>query len=202
MYVPNPQTREKKAAIRERVKAERRGIDPAEKDALDSAICARFLSLASYRYADTLLIYAPKSDEIDVMRIARAAWNDGKRVAFPLCDPATRTMTFRLVDGEDGLRVRHFGIREPGDDAPVLDPAHPGTAVCVLPGLVFDRDGFRIGYGGGYYDRFLSEFRGTKVGLVYRKFLIDSVPRGRFDASADALVTEKGVVSTLWTKKR
>jgi len=195
-------TREQKAEIRRNVRLERRSIPSGEKEELDRAICGKFLSLASYRYADTLLIYAPIDGEIDVMPIARAAWEAGKRVAFPVCDPETRTMVFRCVDSEDRLAKRHFGIPEPSDSDPAIDPESPGTAVCVLPGLVFDRGGFRVGYGGGYYDRFLSLFRGTKVGLVYSKFLIDSAPRGRFDTAADALVTEKGVISVSWKTKK
>ena len=193
--------REEKKNIRDRIKAERASIDLSEREPMDRAVCERFLSLASYRYADTLLLYAPIAGEIDVMPIARAALDDGKKVAFPLCDPGDRTMTFRYVRSENDLAPSHYGIREPADTLPAYDPASGELAVCIVPALAFDREGYRVGYGGGYYDRFLNLFGGSKVGLVYSRFVIDRAPRGRFDTAADAIVTEKGVITPCRTKK-
>ena len=193
--------REVKKNIRDRIKAERAQMTDAERAPLDAAICARFLSLASYRYADTLLLYAPIPGEIDVLPIARAALADGKKVAFPLCRPDDRTMTFRYVGSENDLAPSHYGIREPDESLPAYDPASGELAVCVIPALAFDREGFRVGYGGGYYDRFLNGFSGSRVGLVYRRFVIDKAPRGRFDTAADAVITEKGVITPCRTKK-
>ena len=193
--------REVKKNIRDRIKAEREVLSAEERAPLDAAICGRFLSLASYRYADTLLLYAPIPGEIDVLPIARAALADGKKVAFPRCRPDDRTMVFRYVGSEDDLVPSHYGIREPAEMLPAYDPASGELAVCVIPALAFDREGFRVGYGGGYYDRFLNGFAGSKVGLVYRRFVIEKAPRGRFDTAADAVITEKGVITPCRTKK-
>ena len=193
--------REIKNNIREKIKSERAALSAAERAASDAAICERFLSHASYRYAKTLLLYAPIDGEIDVMPIARAALADGKKVAFPVCDPETRAMVFRYISSEDDLTPAHFGIREPGGASEAYDPRSGELAVCIIPALAFDREGFRVGYGGGYYDRFLNGFAGSKVGLVYRKFLIDRAPRGRFDTAVDAIVTEKGVITPCRTRR-
>ena len=193
--------KEKKKQIRDEVKAGRLKITGDEKSALDGAILRRFLSLASYRYSQTLLLYAPLSGEIDVMPLAKAAWESGRRVAFPRCRPEDNAMTFYFVSSPDELSPAHFGIREPSPDAEPYDPESPDLTVCVIPALAFDRDGFRVGYGGGFYDRFLNDFRGAKVGLVYERFLIPRAPRGRFDTAADAIVTEKGVITPCRTGK-
>ncbi|MBQ7161587.1 MAG: 5-formyltetrahydrofolate cyclo-ligase [Clostridia bacterium] len=193
--------REEKKAIREKIKAERMEISAEEKERLDAAICEKFLSLASYRYAGILLLYAPMKGEIDVMPLARAALAAGKKVAFPRCDPDDRTMVFRCVRSEEELAPAHFGIREPSDGCEAYDPASNELAICIVPALAFDREGFRVGYGGGYYDRFLNDFRGSKVGLIYSRFLIERAPRGRFDTAADAMVTEKGVITPCPTKR-
>ena len=68
-----------------------------------------------------------------------------------------------------------------------------GGAVCFVPGLVYDRSGYRLGYGKGFYDRYLSAFTGGKIGVVYSDYVIGSVPRGRYDVTVDILLTEKGM---------
>ena len=91
------------------------------------------------------------------------------------------------------LAKSRFGILEP--DPQTCSPADLSRiALVIVPGVVFDRRGGRIGFGAGYYDRFLSRFSGSKIGLIYSKFVSVRVPRGRFDTAVDALVTEKGVI--------
>lgn len=67
------------------------------------------------------------------------------------------------------------------------------NVICIIPGIVYDKKGYRIGYGGGYYDRYLSSFKGTKVGVAYTDFIANSVPHGRFDLAVDVLITERGI---------
>ena len=174
----------------------RRMIDPAEKAERDGALCAAAVSLASYRYAKYVLLYAPTEEEIDVMPIAHDALSKGKAVAFPKCDPEKRTMTYRIVSSPDELVPGYSGILEPPSSLPEFDLSESGHAVCFVPGLVFDTSGGRLGYGKGYYDRFLTSFGGNAVGVVYSDFIVNSVPRGRYDFPIKILLTEKGVIVT------
>lgn len=186
--------REKKQELRRKYRAQRKAISKEEKKTRDDAICARFLSTVTYRLANILLVYAPLDDEIDIMLIVRRALADRKTVAFPRCDTETPQMTFHIIRDEGELCVGAYGIREPRQDAPVYcRNACDGAAVCLLPGLLFDEKGFRLGYGKGYYDRYLTAFVGTRVGFVYSDFLLERVPRGRYDLSAHVIVTEKEV---------
>ena len=73
--------------------------------------------------------------------------------------------------------------------------------VCFVPGLVYDKAGYRLGYGKGFYDRYLSSFTGCTIGVVYSDYILPEVPRGRFDMSVDILLTEKGVKVTKTAKK-
>lgn len=195
--MPNMQKydiREEKGALRREYRAKRRALPSDVKSARDYEICTRLLSTATYRYADILLAYAPLADEIDIMPIVRRAFADRKIVAFPLCDTKTSHMTFCTVKSEDELCVGAYGIREPRVDAPLYRyDEKDGAAVCLVPGLLFDAKGFRLGYGKGYYDRYLPSFGGVTVGLVYSDFLLPRVPRGRFDLAMDVIVTEKEV---------
>lgn len=188
--------REEKNAVRKKYKAIRAAIPAEKKTASDESICSRFVSLASFRFAETILFYAPLDAEIDIMPCAELALAQGKKIAFPRCDTENNTMTYHFVTDLSQLSVDSFGIREPSPDAPVFDPKkNRKSCVCIVPALVYDKQGYRLGYGRGYYDRFLSDFYGTTVGPIYRDFIIDRVPRGRFDAHVDVLITEKGVIS-------
>ncbi len=188
--------REEKNAVRKKYKAIRASITPEKKAALDESICRRITALASFRFADTILFYAPLDPEIDIMPCAELALSQGKKVAFPRCNTENSTMTYHYVTDLLQLTVDSFGIREPSADAPLFESRkNKKSCLCVVPALVYDRDGYRLGYGRGYYDRFLADFNGTTIGPIYRDFIIDRVPRGRFDANVDVLITEKGVIS-------
>ena len=187
----NDNVKDAKRDLRVKYKTARAELSAECKKALDEKICAATTALASFRFAKTILIYAPAEREIDVMPIARYALECGKRVAFPRCNTFDHTMDFKYVDNLDDLTVGEYSIREPLESAEsVTDFSH---SICIVPGLVFDRAGYRVGYGKGYYDRFLGTYKETKLGLVYSDFTLDFVPRGRFDRHVDILVCEKGV---------
>lgn len=187
----NDNAKDAKRVLRQKYKALRAELSADAKKSLDEKICAATVALASFRFADTILMYAPTESEIDVMPIAHYALECGKRVAFPRCNTEKHTMDFKYVDSLDELTVGEYSIREPSEDSEsVTDFSH---SICIVPGLIFDRAGYRVGYGKGYYDRFFSNYRETKLGLVYSDFILDCVPRGRYDRRVDILVCEKGV---------
>ena len=194
--------RKQKDDIREEYKALRREMDPEEKFKRDTAVCQAAESLVSFRYAEYVLLYAATDDEIDVYPIAKSAFEKGKKVLFPRCDKKTHTMEYHIVNSLDELKVDSYGLLEPPADAPVYDCVNEtGGAVCFVPGLVYDKAGYRLGYGKGFYDRYLSQFSGCTIGVVYSDYILPEVPRGRFDVSVDILLTEKGVKITKDSKK-
>lgn len=194
--------KKQKDDIREEYKQLRSTMDPAEKFRRDKAICAVAESLVSFRYAEYVLLYAAQADEIDVYQIALAALEKNKTVLFPRCDKKTHTMKYHSVKSLDELQPDAYGILEPPENNPVYDAQNEtGGAVCFVPGLVYDRAGFRLGYGKGFYDRYLSAFSGCTIGVVYSDYILPEVPRGRFDVSVDILLTEKGVRVTKDSKK-
>ena len=183
--------RDAKNALRKQYKLLRGEILPKLKEQLDREICSLTTALACFRYAKTILMYAPTGSEINILPIAKLAFESKKAVAFPICNPESCTMDFKLVRSLDELSEGQYSILEPSRDAPsVTDFSH---SICIVPGLIFDNDGYRIGYGKGYYDRFLNNYNETTLGLVYSDFIVDTLPRGRFDHSVDILVSERGV---------
>jgi 5-formyltetrahydrofolate cyclo-ligase len=188
--------REEKDQLRARYKKLRAEMDGELKSSRDKRICRAAEGLISFRYADCVLMYCPSFGEIDIQPIALAALEKGKRVAYPRCDKSDCSMKYHFVESLDLLAPDAYGIPEPPVDAPVYNPDKDGTAVCYVPGLAFDSAGYRLGYGKGYYDRFLSGFHGYSVGIVYSDYILKSVPRGRYDMKVDILLTEKGVRMT------
>ncbi len=182
-----------KKELRAQFREKRRELPPPEKAARDSAICKNAINMASFRFAEYVLLYAPTKYEIDVMPIAEAAFAKGKRVLFPRCDVESHTMKYHFVSSLSELAPDAYGILAPPASAPVYDMEDKATAVCFVPGLIYDRRGYRIGYGGGYYDRFLMHFKGCKAGVVYSDFIVPDVPKGHFDYKVDIMLTEKNV---------
>lgn len=192
-HVPHT-LKEKKDQLRSQYKALRAAISEKERAERDNTICQSALALISFRYADIVLLYAPMEQEINVYPIAEAALRKGKKVAFPRCNTSSKTMQYHFVESLSDLSISTYGIREPDAALPIYDQSvHSGSAICFIPGLVFDRHGYRLGYGKGFYDRYLSAFRGCRIGVIYSDCIIPEVPRGRYDIRSDILLTEKNV---------
>ncbi len=181
-----------KTLLRREFTARRDALDPLLAAVNDAALCRAVSSLPEFISAPVVLLYSPIGSEVDVMPLFFAARELGKEVGFPRADKSAHEMVFHSVSSPDGLMPGAYGILEPAGNSPV----DTRGALCVLPGLAFDRDGYRLGYGGGYYDRFLSSTPGvTSVAPVRDGFLLsDPLPRGEFDRRADIIVTSKEVL--------
>ena len=181
-----------KGELRTRFKTLRREMDPQVKAEKDAAILKRLLELPEYKAATLVLTYVSTAIEVDTLELIRRALAEGKRVAVPYCIPGKIDMLFCEIFSLDDLTPGSFGVLEPDPEKqPVLREF--SDSVCVLPGLGFDLEGYRLGYGKGYYDRFLSKYPGTNLGVCYNVCLKPLLPHGRYDRMVDVLVTEKFV---------
>ena len=184
--------REVKRNLRTHFKTLRREMDPAIKAQKDAAILKKVLSLPEYQKAKLVLTYVSTAIEVDTLALIRQALADGKRVAVPYCVPGKIEMLFCEIFSLEDLSPGSFGVLEPNPEKqPVLKSFK--DSVCILPGLGFDLVGYRLGYGKGYYDRFLSKYRGVNIGVCYNVCLKPLLPHGRYDRMIDILVTEKFV---------
>ena len=158
-----------KAAWRKRFKQLRAQIPSGERESIDGSIALQVLALPEYQAADAVLAYLSFGFEVETRGIISRAWSDGKTVLLPRCIPDTRAMAWYRVDSFDGLVKSPLGVEEPVDDPEFeMDPTALGNILVLVPGLTFDRCGYRLGYGGGYYDVFLSGMdpvKTTAVGL-------------------------------------
>ncbi len=186
--------RKHKIDIRKNYLARREALSPAVRAARDAKICANILSAATYRYADIVLMYYPIKKEVDLMPLFRAAVAAGKRVAFPKCNAEDHSMIFYFVNSEEDFEEGAYGLFEPKTSLAPFVPAEADgkNVLCIVPAVVYDKRGYRIGYGGGYYDRFFGKFKLASIGVAYEDFILKSVPHGRFDVSVDVVISERG----------
>lgn len=181
-----------KKELREKYVAERKSIPVETREAFDSKIFDRICASITYRHSTQILLYASMASEIDTWKLFDAAVNVGKKVAFPRTFE-DNTMKYYYCNSREDLEKRDNGIYEPKVGLPEYVPT--SQSLCIVPAVVFDKEGYRIGYGKGFYDRFLSTFTGVKAGLVYSNMILPKVPRGRFDKHVDIIISERGVVA-------
>ncbi len=186
-----------KAEIREKIHEKRKNVSTEKIREMSDSICKRASALSGFRLAETVLLYAPKEIEVDVLPLAKLALSEGKKVAFPKCHRSPEGysyMTYHLVSSLDELSPGAFGILEPSEDAPVYDiKSDPHPSIAFAPALAFDKHGYRLGYGGGYYDRYFNTYNGSVIGVIFSDFIVPSLPHGRYDIKASLMITEKGV---------
>ncbi|MGI6229466.1 MAG: 5-formyltetrahydrofolate cyclo-ligase [Tractidigestivibacter sp.] len=163
----------------------------------DAQILANLCSMDVWKRAQLVLTYVSHNGEVDTHAIMRRAWGEGKRVAVPWYSPKLRTIQFFCVKSFDELGPGFHGHLEPlyHGTAP-LGPVQLVGSICLVPGLVFDGYGNRIGDGGGVYDGFLAFYPGHKVGLAHSMQISCNVlPHDSQDIPVDFLVSDAGV----WT---
>lgn len=178
-----------KSELRQKYRSLRQAMPLEIKKQKDSAIADQVRRLWQYQRNSVLLIYVSTSIEVDTTDIIRQALANGKRVAVPRCVPDTRNMEFYYIDSLDELNPGMFGVLEPEPNPDRLYDEKDG-GLCIVPAFSYDWRGFRLGYGKGYYDRFLSRFEGNMVGICYSDCVQRSLPHGRYDRPVELLVTE------------
>ena len=167
-----------------------RAAEPAEIRARRARSIAQTLfTLPQYQAAHTIFCYCATDQEIATDAILLDALAQGKRVCVPRC-AARGIMTAREISALTQLRPGKFGIREPDDSSPVIPPAE--IDLCIVPCLCADPDGYRLGYGGGYYDRFLAQSPAYRIALCAADRLMQTpLPREATDVPCDYILTER-----------
>ena len=180
-----------KARLRAEALARRPALHAALPDAGQKA-CRHFLSAVGFPAGDDVSAYLPVKDEFDVMPFALTAHAFGHRVGMPVVVGRGKPLQFRLWTPQTELVAGVMGIPIPPDDAEVVLPR-----LLLVPMMAFDRRGYRLGYGGGFYDRTLALLRlldpeTLAVGVCYAGLEVEAVPHDRHDQPLDWIVTEEG----------
>ena len=157
----------------------------------DSAMFARFLALKEVHEAQNILLFwGMRGLEPDTIQLVATLTNMGKRISMPRMLPSHQMELPMYQIGAPYITTR-FGIHEPAQSAPLMGKNEVDLA--LIPALCYDEQGYRLGFGGGYYDRFLAEFSGVTVGLCRESLLWKEVPIEGHDRRVDILITERTV---------
>ncbi len=188
-----PQGKEGKKAFRKEVKARRAALSKEQVYQMSQRIAERFLALPQYQEASCIYAYMDCKQEVETGRIIRQAWADGKRVAVPRV--RGEVMDYHYIDSFSQLEDGYFGIQEPREELPV---AKEENALMILPGVAFDEALHRVGYGGGFYDRYQEAYPGlVRIALAFEFQVFPQVPFEEFDKKPMKIITEKRCMESL-----
>ena len=192
--MPSPASRivEDKRSLRARCTASRAALPEAHRRQAAIDVAGRGLAFCSAGLQRPIVSgYAAMEPELDVFPLLERLARDGFRLCLPVITPLGSPLRFRGWSPGEPLVPRKWGIREPADTAAAVEPD-----ILLVPLLAFDRGGWRLGYGGGYYDRTIARLHGIKpvvaVGIAYDEQEIDAVPREPHDQRLDWVLTPAG----------
>lgn len=173
-----------KSALRKQIREKKRAMSPAQIEAASARLGELFREHPLYQKAQTIYFYLPYNQEVRTVPMLERALLDGKRVAVPKV--YGDEMKFIFIEDLSGIGTGYCGIPEPVADGPMADDH---TALVLMPGLAFDPQGHRIGYGGGFYDKFLAaEPEHPTIALCYDFQMVEHLETEKFDVSVDCVL--------------
>jgi 5-formyltetrahydrofolate cyclo-ligase len=188
---------QRKREIRKKVQEERDRLSHQERTGHSEVVLDRLFSLEEFRTADTIFFFISFRSEVDTVPMIKQALDAGKRVCLPYTYTESKQMVAsHIVDFEKELEPGNYDIMEPRPEC--VRPVPPEEIdIVIMPGVAFDVDGRRLGYGGGYYDRFLDRCRpdSLRVAPCFDLQVIDEVPCADHDHQIHMIVTEKRVIN-------
>ncbi len=175
-----------KAELRKELLKKRRQV--VDKKNKDEIICNRLINFEHYIEASQVLLFSALEDEINIDSVIADALESGKRVALPKCLDKKGSMNFYYINSFDDLKEGFFGLKEPDVNCERVTDFE--ASLCVVPAVCYDKKGFRLGYGRGYYDRFLKNYISKSVGLCYNELLVDDLPVEDYDIPVGSVITD------------
>lgn len=190
-----PNNRKKKSTLRDKVLRERNKLDTQTWQNKTERIINSFLKLDEYKRASYIHTYISMNDrrEVSTDSLINTMLRSGREVIVPITNFKEGTLSHSILTDFSELKPNKWGVREPVffNEAKISD-----LDLVIVPMAAADRSGNRLGYGKGFYDRFLSKINAFKVGLVFSDFLFDDIPIEPFDEKLDAIITDSEVIYT------
>lgn len=182
-----------KVILRKRILSQLEKMDLTLFETRCARIHRRLFKDPYWQRSQTVAVTISMGKEIETAQIISRAWKENKDIAVPKCEPGTKKLTFYRMHSVDQLAEGFYGLREPiPEKASVVSPSE--MDLVIVPGVVFDSSGNRIGYGGGYYDRFLSAYQGKTLSLLLEMQLAGTLPFEKHDCRIDRLITEERTI--------
>jgi len=184
---------DRKRELRRHMLSRLRQLPAPEKRVCDRQIAGYLYQWTPWKQARAIAITVARETEVDTAPIIEQAWRDGKKVGVPKCDPAAKTMTFRRIVSFAQLEEAYAGLLEPIEEQTTAMDREEFDLI-IVPGVCFAKNGFRIGYGGGYYDRYLPGAAAVTAALAYSFQVVDDIPVEEHDVPVEFIITDKGVI--------
>ena len=178
-----------KDSLRRYYKDIRNNMSLHERRVGDLEIFHGVAELDEYKNSSEVLVYVSSAIEVDTYMLIDHSIKVGKIVLAPRCLPNSNDMEFFEIKSLDDLENGTFGIYEPNSEC--LKKISFDNACCIVPALSYNKRGYRLGFGKGFYDKFLSGFSGAKIGICYECCMSDKLPNDEFDINVDVVVTDK-----------
>ncbi|NLY40529.1 MAG: 5-formyltetrahydrofolate cyclo-ligase [Desulfovibrionales bacterium] len=187
-----------KDALRRFFRTQRETMSAVERRLAEEQITRHVLELSAVRTARTILVYLSCKNEVDTWALLRHFWDNGQVVLAPRCEPGVKgKMNIHRICSLNDIAPGSFAIPEPRPETAPLCPA-PNPDLILVPALAFDRHGMRLGFGGGYYDRFLRTLSALPllIGLAYDFQLVSTLPAEPWDIPVHMIITPQTCIVT------
>ncbi len=173
----------------------RKNLTFHKKEKKDIYIFERLINLDEFLNSDVILSYVSILTEVDTINFIKYCFKKNKKIAVPVCDKGSNVMNFYYINDLKELKISNYSLLEPIIKKENLCCYNEKVKYfCVVPGLAYDISGNRIGYGKGYYDRFLSNFNCLKVGVCYDFNLYTKIKVNFYDVPMNLILTDKQII--------
>lgn len=183
-----------KRDIRKKVLEIRKSLDTHEVKKLSQEITQIIMQWDIYKYAKSIMVYSAIKNEVNLEKIVFDAIKNNKIVIYPKTIKETFNIIPCVVSKIEELQIGEYGILEPSKNE-LIDKNK--IDIVFVPGVAYDDKGYRIGYGAGYYDRFLRDFNGIKVGICFSFQIVEDTFKDEHDIKMDYIITEKGILKLI-----
>lgn len=177
-----------KKTLRKEIQTKLKLISDENRKKYEEIIYEKLFENEKFKNSKCIAITIPFGTEINTYPIIEKLLDEKKIVCSPICEKESRKMTFYKIESLDNLIEGHYGIK-----TPLMVEKNiifkEDIDLIIVPGVGFDRYNFRIGFGGGYYDRYLKDFKGHTISLAFKEQIIDKVPTNKFDLPVEFVIT-------------
>lgn len=180
-----------KKSIRDHILDKRADLGETNQKLYSETIISKLYDTNLYKDAEVIMTFISFGDEVNTHDFIKKSLANGKKIVVPITFPKTKEIKPSEIYDFNELEIGYYNILTPKSEfIRFITPENIDLA--IVPGVAFDRDGYRVGYGGGYYDRFLSKYPTIKkLGIAFDLQLIDTVPKEDFDIPVEYILTEK-----------
>lgn len=179
----------RKEVLRQKTINDLKKITSDEKEMIENKLTENLINSNFWKHANVVGLTLSQDFEWDTEQLIKTAWKQGKKVVLPKCIPEEKELIFYIVNRFSQLENVYMHLLEP-KVTETKKINKNDIDLLIVPGLLFDRNGYRIGFGGGYYDRFLVRFENNKISLCSNRQILNTLPIDSFDIPVDYLVTE------------